>query len=399
MKKNMIKKLSAIALSLLLSVSIVACSNNNQSQTSGNGVTTSDTSSVTNSSGSALDTADLFSDRDLEQSADLTNATTIQLESGKDITLATEGVYVLKGEVENTTVVVEASDDAKVQIVLDGVSIKNADSPAIYVKSGDKVFVTSTDSDNHMEVTGSYVADGDTNLDAVIFSKSDITLNGVGSLEVVSKQGNGITSKDDLKITGGAYNINSSADSVEANDGLLIYDGDFTIVTGKDAIHSENSEDTSLGYIYIKNGTFNITAADDAIQGNSIVQIDGGKINIETSTEGIEGTYVQINGGEITLYAKDDGINATSKSDYDVVIEVNGGIINVTMGSGDTDGFDANGDIYINGGTISVEGNSAFDSDGTAKLNGGDVTVNGEKITEITQSQMGGMGGKGMKRK
>ena len=399
MKINLIKKLSAIALSLLLSVSVAACSNNNQAQTSGSGITTSETSSFTTSSGSALDTTDLFSDRDLEQAADLTNATTIQLESGKDVTLTTEGIYALKGEAENTTVVVEAADEAKVQIILDGASIKNENSPAIYVKSADKVFVTSTNSNNRMEVTGSYEADGDTNLDAVIFSKSDITLNGVGNLQVVSYEGNGITSKDDLKVTGGTYNINSSADGMEANDRLLIYDGDFTIVSSKDAIHSENSEDTSLGYIYIKNGNFNITAADDAIQGNSIVQIDGGNINIETSTEGIEGTYVQINGGEITLYAKDDGINATAKSDYDVVIEINGGTINVNMGSGDTDGFDANGDIYINAGTISIEGNSAFDYDGTAKLNGGNVKVNGETITEITQSQMGGMGGKGNQRK
>ena len=59
--------------------------------------------------------------------------------------------------------------------------------------------------------------------------------------------------------------------------------------------------------------TLNIQAADDGIQGNSIVQIDGGTINIETSTEGIEGTYVQINGGEITIYATDDGINALCK--------------------------------------------------------------------------------------
>ncbi|MNW22812.1 hypothetical protein D3C71_2245330 [compost metagenome] len=68
------------------------------------------------------------------------------------------------------------------------------------------------------------------------------------------------------------------------------------------------------------------------------------------------------------------------------------------MGSGDTDAFDSNGDISINGGTINVEATSAFDADGTAQLNGGDVTVNGEKITQITQSRGGGGGGRGMRR-
>lgn len=84
------------------------------------------------------------------------------------------------------------------------------------------------------------------------------------------------------------------------------------------------------------------------------------------------------------MYAKNDGINAAPKVNNNVSIEVNGGTINVSMGSGDTDAFDANGNISINGGTIAVEATSAFDADGTAALNGGNVTVNGQKITQIT---------------
>jgi hypothetical protein len=414
MKRKMIKIISAFALTLSLSLAVVGCtkaqvSNENTAttqttQTAGNNTTTSGTTATQKSSNSSststtskvanstLDTSELFSERDLKQSADLTAATQIKLESGKDVTLNKEGVYVLSGEVKNVTVVVEADKEAKVQIVLNGVNITNEDSPAIYVKAADKVFVTSTNSKNSMKVTGSYVADGDTNLDAVIFSKADITLNGTGTLEIVSSKGNGISSKDDLKITGGKYNINSSADAMEANDAILVYDGTVTIDTGKDALHSENEEDASLGYIYIKNGALNITAADDAIRGNSIVQIDGGTINIKTCEEGIEATNIKINGGQITLYAKNDGINASPKTGNNPVIEVNGGTINVSMGSGDTDAFDANGNIIINGGTIAVTATSAFDSDGTATLNGGNVTVNGEKITQITQQQMGGRG-------
>ena len=391
MKRKMIKIISAITITLLLSLSAVGCTNAQVS--SGSAVTAELTSSTTSAvEDSVIDTLELFSDRDLEQSVDLATATQIKLESDKDVTLSTEGIYILSGDVKNVTIVVDAPEDAKIQIVLDGISITNEDSPAIYVKAANKVFVTSTDSKNHMEVSGTYVADGDTNLDAVIFSKADITLNGTGTLEIVSTKGNGISSKDDIKITGGVYNINSSGDAIEANDAILINDGDITIDTGKDALHSENDEDTSLGYIYIENGTLNITAADDAIRGNSFVQIDGGTINIDTCEEGIEANNIKINGGEITLYAKNDGINASPKVNDNVAIEVNGGTINVTMGSGDTDAFDSNGNIYINGGTIVVEATSAFDSDGTAELNGGNVTVNGETITQITQTQMGGRG-------
>lgn len=396
MKRKMIKTICTITMTLLLGVTAVGCTKAQVS--SGDTVTTqtastkATTSETTTTEAAAIDTLDLFSDRDLEQIVDLASATQIKLESGKDVTLTEEGVYVLSGEVKNVTVAVEATEDAKIQLVLDAVTITNEDSPAIYVKAADKVFVTSTNSKNHMEVSGSYVADGDTNLDAVIFSKADMTLNGTGTLEIVSSKGNGISSKDDIKITGGVYNINSSGDAIEANDAILINDGTITIDTDKDALHSENDEDASLGNIYIKNGTINITSADDAIRGNNNVQIDGGTINIKTCEEGIEGNNIKINGGEVTLYAKNDGINASQKVNSNVAIEVNGGTINVTMGSGDTDAFDSNGNIYINGGTISVEATSAFDSDGTAELNGGNVKVNGETITQITQSQMGGRG-------
>jgi len=347
--------------------------------------------------GSLPDTSELFSERDLEQSTDLSDASYIELNNGEDVVINEEGVYVLSGKAENVTVIVEADDEAKVQLVLDGVSIKNDDSPAIYVKSADKAFVTLTDSDNYMEVSDSYEADGDVNLDAVIFSKDDLVLNGTGTLEIISVAGNGITSKDDLKVTGGTYSITSLEDGLEANDSIRIAGGDITIDSDKDAVHSENEDDSSLGYIYILDGTLNISAADDGIRGTSIVQIDGGVINIETCTEGIGGTYIQINDGEITIYATDDGINASAKSGYDVVIEVNGGTINVSMASGDTDAFDSNGNIYINGGTIDISAASAFDSMGTARLNGGTVTVNGQIITQITQSQMGGMDGPGGK--
>lgn len=338
---------------------------------------------------SLIEVSEMFSNRDLEQAADLSDATMLEMTSNEDILIEEEGVYVISGSVTNTSIVIDADDEAKVQLVLDGVTITNEATPAIYVKSADKVFVTTSKSDNLLEVTGNFTSDGDTNLDAVIFSKSDLVLNGLGVLTVISNEGNGITSKDDLKVTGGTYNITSLKDGLEANDSIRIYDGTFSIVSDKDALHSENEDDLTLGYIYIQNGSFEITASDDAIRGTSVVQIDGGSINIITSAEGIEGTYILINGGTIDIYATDDGINATALSDYDVTIDVNGGDIYIEMASGDTDGFDANGDIYINGGSIEVTAVSSFDADGTALLNAGTVVVNGEQVTELPASQMG----------
>jgi hypothetical protein len=337
----------------------------------------------------------VFSDRDLEQEADLTDATEITLTSGEDVTISSEGVYHISGNAEGTTIIVEAADTDKVQLVLDGVTITNTNAPAIYVKSADKVFVTIT-GDNNLSVSGAFAEDGTTNVDAVIFSKDDLVLNGTGTL-TVSSTANGITCKDDLKITGGTYEVTSTEDAFEANDSISISDGSFDIDSKKDAFHCEDSDDDTVGSIYIADGTFNIEAGDDGIQATTTLTIDGGTFDI-TAVEGLEATYIQINDGTINISASDDGINATQKSTaYDVLIEVNGGDITVVMGAGDTDGFDANGSIIINGGTIDVTCNSAFDFDNTATLNGGTVIINGEEVTEITNSMMGpgGMGGRG----
>ncbi len=336
-----------------------------------------------------LDISDLFSDRDIEQEADITDAMYITLTSGEDINLTEEGVYVISGTATDSTIVVEAEDTAKVQLVLDSVSITNTDFPAIYIKSADKVFITTTDSDNTLKVTGTFTTDEDTNTDAVIFSKDDVVVNGVGSLTIEST-GNGISGKDDVKLTGGTVNITAAEDAVEANDSIRIYTGTYNITSGKDAFHAENDEDYSVGYVYIYDGTFNIDAADDGIQATTVTVIDGGTFDI-SAAEGIEGTYVQINSGTINIEASDDGINASSKStDYDIVVEINGGDISINMGSGDTDAIDSNGYIYINGGTIDITASSAFDYVSGAELNGGTVTVNGETITQITSSMMGG---------
>ncbi|GFN33149.1 carbohydrate-binding domain-containing protein [Paenibacillus xylaniclasticus] len=394
MSTKKLKRISVIMLAAALCLSAVGCSKAEDESGSAAATTRAAPSAVASNAVSTtlLDTSQLFSDRDLKQAVELTNAVRMKLESNQDVTLDQEGVYVISGEAHNATVVVDAAKDAKVQIVLDGVSITNEDSPAIYVKAADKVFVTSTSSENHMTVYGNYTADGSTNLDAVIFSRADLVLNGTGTLDIVSNEGNGISSKDDLTITGGTYTIHSSADAIEANDSILIHDGTVSIDSDKDALHSENDEDDTLGYIYMEGGTLNITAANNAIRANRFVQIDGGIINIESCKEGIEANVVKINDGQIKMFAMDDGINASFKVKSNVVIEVNGGTIDVRMDSGDTDAFDSNGDIYINGGTIRIEASSAFDADGTAQLIGGDVTVNGEKITEITQSHPGGRG-------
>ena len=268
---------------------------------------------------------DLFTNRDLEQSADLTSAVSYEAKSNESITITSAGVYLISGSAENYSIIVEADDEAKVQIVLDGLHVTNSDTPVIYVKNADKTFVTSTEgSENNLTVSGTFSADGDTNTDAVIFSKDDLVMNGLGTI-ILSSTDNGISCKDDLKITGGNIQISSTSDALEANESILIYDGNITIDSGKDALHAENDEDNTTGSIQIIGGTLNITASDDGVQATTTCQIDGGTLNI-TASEGIEGTYIEINDGTIQINASDDGINAAQKSTaLSVAVEINGG--------------------------------------------------------------------------
>ena len=406
------KKISAIILALALAASFAACgsakeNNTNavlntvaasSSETSSQSATaTQESAAVTNvqsvSSG-AIDTSDLFTKRDLTQTADLTDAVYCSLSSGEDISITKAGVYVISGKAEEVTITVDATDEDKVQIVLDGAEITNKDFPCIYVKNADKVFVTTVKGTvNSLTVSGTFTQDGDTNTDAVIFSKDDLVLNGQGTLKVTSSD-NGISCKDDLKITGGTLVVSAKDCGLEANDSISIADGNITVTATNDAVHCENDDDYSLGSIYICGGSLSLKAGDDGIHATTVFQIDGGSVTV-TAAEGIEATWVQINGGDVNVTASDDGVNAAKKSTaYTVLFEMNDGSLTVSMGQGDTDAIDSNGNIIVSGGTINITGQSAFDYDGTAKYSGGTIIVNGQTVNSITNQMMGGgMGG------
>ena len=377
-----------LAILLIAVLLLSACSTGKQTTAQ----TTDSPSTGSTAAGDAASTdPDVFTERDLAQTADLSSAATITVsDNGSDVVSA-EGVYVLTGTARNYTIYVEAASDAKVQLVLDSLSITNDSVPCIVVNAADKVFLTTTDSENTLAVLGAFSGDED----AVIYSKDDLTMNGVGTLTVTSANGSGVSGKDDVKITGGAYVITAAADGVEANDSISICGGDVTITGTKDGLHSEYSKDDTAGSVYISGGTLKISVSEDAIQANSSAVFDGGTVTLR-GREGIEATYVKINDGVITVEANDDGVNASAKSSLYAVptVEINGGAVTITMASGDTDAIDANGNLIITGGLIRITAQLAFDFDGTVTFTGGTVYVNGTQVTQITNSMMNGMGGR-----
>lgn len=207
--------------------------------------------------------------------------------SGNIITITKEGTYVLSGALSEGQIVVDA-DSAKVQLVLDNADITCASSAAIYVKNADKAFITLAEgSENILMNTAEYEAIDDNNIDAVIFSKDDLTLNGKGTLTINSEYGHGIVSKDDLKLVGGTCNITAKTHALSGKDSVRIAAGTYNLTSGKDGIHSENADDDEKGFVYIASGDFTIESTGDGIDASYVVQIDDGDFDI-TAGDGAE---------------------------------------------------------------------------------------------------------------
>lgn len=287
--------LGAIVLTASMTVTAVGCGNTSAGSTeTADAVTESQTEAAEASNiDGILDSSDMFTNRDKEIGYDEESAIAINLSDGAStadsdsvvidgdtITITEEGTYILSGSLTNGQIVVEA-ENAKVQLVLDNADISCETSAAIYVKAAEKVFITTTDgSTNTVCISGEFEAIDDNNIDAAIFSKSDLTLNGAGSLEVTCPNGHGILSKDDLAITSGEYVVDAGKHALSGKDSVRIAGGIFDLTAGRDGIHSENTDEEEKGFVYIENGSFTITSDGDGIDASYVVEIVDGSFDI-----------------------------------------------------------------------------------------------------------------------
>lgn len=296
------------------------------------------------------------------------------------ITIKDEGTYVITGSLNNGMLIVDADEQDKTQIVLKNASIHNENGAAIYVRAADKAFITlESGTENIVSSGATFEAIEEEEIDGVVYSMSDLTFNGAGSLGVKSPAGHGIVSKDDLVLTGGTYHVDAKSHGLSANDMLGIAGGTFTIVSGEDSIHCDMN-------VYVENGTFEINATDDAFHADENLLIAGGKINITNSYEGLEALDIVVSGGDIKIVADDDGLNAaggTDSSGFGGQGERPSGNRRGGPGGGMPGGFggfggSSDGSILISGGTLYVKAyGDGIDANGTLEITGGSVTVCG----------------------
>ncbi|MBO5315591.1 MAG: carbohydrate-binding domain-containing protein [Clostridia bacterium] len=342
---------------------------------------------------------DMFTDRDCKPEYDESKAVTIKLNgtsatsssnsvriSGSTVTIIEEATYVISGTLTDGMIIINAEDTAKLQIVLNGVDITSKTSAALYILEADKVFVTLADgTENTLANGGTFTAIDENNIDAAIFSKQDLTFNGSGSLTVTSPAAHGIVCKDDLVFTGGTYTVNSASHGLDANDSVRISSSTkLTIDAGKDGIHSENTDDASLGFIYISDGTMNIEAEGDGIAAGAYVQIENGTFDLligggsENGSNASSGNYGGFMGG-----GGHGGMRPGSSQSSTTTTDES---------STSMKGIKAANSLLISGGTFKID--SADDSvhsdvsvtinGGTFEIASGDDAIHAEETLTIT---------------
>ena len=437
------KKYRILYFTLLICLLFAAC------EADSNTPTFSPSAGDTGTSAEAtINPEDMFSDRDSdtgyrkEVAYISLNGTTASCDSnavvidGSTVTITDEGTYVISGTLTDGQIIVNTEKDKKTQLVLNSASIHSQTSAPIYILQSDKVFLTLAEgTENSLSNGGSFAAIDDNNIDSVIFSKEDLTLNGSGSLTISSPAGHGIVGKDDVVFTGGSYTITTASHGITGKDSVRISDGSFIISAGKDGIQSDNDDDESLGFVYIRGGTFDVVSEGDGISASGSMQIDSGTFSLltgggskngskptsgnwggmgggrgpggpgggggwggmggnttsanedSTSIKGLKsGGAMVLNGGSFTIDSADDAVHSNSD------LTVCGG--SFTIATGD-DGFHADETLTVTNGTIQIftsyeglEGLHVTVSGGDIQLVASDDGINAAGGTDSS-----GMGG------
>lgn len=440
---------SATSITLLAALALTGCSATSASNTSATSAISTSTSSdsdtksktadsfstdVKNGAKLAEDThysaKDLTWDSSSEVIIDLSNPTATDGVTVSDgvITITKAGNYRLSGTYSGQ-VKVEAADSDIVRLILDNATITNSTGAAINVVEADEVVIyTASGSTNTVSDGSSYSDTASGSPDAAIYSKSDLTLAGEGTLKVEGNYEEGIHTTDGLVIASGTLEVTAANTGIKGKDYVDILDGTVTVTATKDGIKATNDTDGNRGWVRLSGGTVNISAGDDGFKAERVLEISGGTLNITESNEGIEAQYINILDGTVNVTSSDDGINASYSTSSSSSTESTSSSTTQTsqtaqsnqtaqntqsgqsaqgnaaqggqppaggqapsgnmgqppaggggMGSGMGGTFEVvDATINIAGGTITVNANGdGIDSNGTATLSGGTLVVNG----------------------
>ena len=416
----MSKRISIILVSLILVVALCtlfACSDTDINNYINQNEAVDDTSNIpsssnTGSSESAVTDDSITAEETTEEFELTTEDGTYSLE-GSTYSITSAGTYSLSGYL-NGQILVEAGDDDKVILELNGVTIEyNQDAP-IKILNADSVEISAKkDTDNVIKDTRSAkTVDTDYLGEGAIYAKTDLQLKGKGTLVIVAGYNNGIHTTKDLKIKNLSLKVTAYNNAIKGNDSVTIDSGSIVAIsTNGDGIKTENTDANKKGVVrgdITITGTASVTiyAAGDGIQAahNFTMSEDGdgnspyitiytgsysGYTASSATTDSYKGVKVEnillISGGTIDIKSYDDGLHANYGTTFEAggtglgTITITGGSVNMTVYSPTTQ--TAGGRMGPGGrpggwsNQQSVSGADAIHADYILNITGGTITI------------------------
>ena len=361
------KKVSRIAsiliCALLLAVAATSCS------TTGTGESSASVSS-------SADTRKASASILLSGSSASVSGTGAEAENGI-VTITEGGTYEISGTLEDGQICVKAPDE-DVALILKNVSVTSSSGSPFVILKANSVTLSLPDG-TESTLTDSETYDSDEDADACLYSKADLTIEGTGTLTVNANYKNGITGKDTLTIRDSTLSVTAANHGITGKDSLTAENASLTVQSGGDAIRSTNNEDGALGFILLTDCTLDLTAAEDGVQAETVLTIDGGSyaiitaggsdgaIDEDTSAKGLKaGTQVTISGGTFDLDCCDDAIHSNGN------VDISGGSFTLSTGG---DGIHADDTVTVTNGAIDILKSYEGMEGVTVNIEGGDINI------------------------
>lgn len=296
--------------------------------------------------GVALLASTAFADGSITLSPDGSTSTDASVRiDGQTVTITQAGTYQIAGTLDDGALIVESGENAKITLVLGGVSIKNTTGAAIQIGTADDVTIELAEGTTNVLQSGEEVdiataTEGEEASGGALQSKVDLKIKGKGSLTVLGYLNNGIHCTKDLKIKNGNISVTALGHGIKGKNSVTVSGGTVTVTSGKDGITSDETENEGKGFVTIEDGEIIITSAGDGVSAETTLTVTGGVISIisgggsanaqqktdnmrdwwdfdnsasddnSASYKGLKaGKAMMISGGSITIDAQDDALH------------------------------------------------------------------------------------------
>jgi hypothetical protein len=302
---------------------------------------------------------------------------------GQTVTIAQAGTYQIAGTLGDGALIVESGENAKITLVLGGVSIKNTTGAAIQIATADDVTIELAEGTTNVLQSGEEVdiataTESEEASGGALQSKADLKIKGKGSLTVLGYLNNGIHCTKDLKIKNGNISVTALGHGIKGKNSVIVSGGTVTVTSGKDGITSDETEHEEKGFVTIEDGEIIITSVGDGVSAETTLTVTDGVISIISgggSANAQQKTDNMRDWGDFDNSASDDDSASCKGLKAGKALVISGGSITIDA---QDDALHTDGDMTISGGECIL---STGDDGAHAALS---LTVLDGKITVLT---------------